>query len=217
MEPDHPLRQLDGRPLGDGQVLRLASLRRTPRSGWRAFELELERDGATCRPPVAQGLYSAGGRGVTPWIELDAYRPQVDCAGRPAELAATGADRALFGLLAGLLPPGGHLMLGCEGPAHRDDYLALCRGVPPAATRLGRLLLESGLLRVKFFALPEGGWEGQKKLWAEKPPDAAIARAWAEGTARELATFLGEAAADDPARAGAAAAARTVEAELSAL
>src|SRR5690606_5115009 len=133
---------------------------------------------------VARGLHSAGGRWVSPWIELIDYRPQIECAGRAAELAEAKADRALFRLLAGLLPPGAHLMLGCEGPAHRSDYLALSRGVPPAATTLGRLMLDAGFPRVKFFDLPEGGWEGQKKLWAEKPPDALTARAWAEDTAR---------------------------------
>src|SRR5690606_16294813 len=88
------------------------------------------------------------------------------------------------------------------------------RGVPPAATALGRLLLDAGLPRVKFFALPEGGWEGQKKLWAEKPPDDVTARVWAEETARQLRAFLDRAAAEAPARAGAAAAAESLEAVL---
>lgn len=216
MDPAHPLRRLDGRRVGGGYVLRLSELKRTPRSGWRSFTLTLERNGKACRPPVARGLYSAGGRWVSPWIELVDYRPQVECGGRRAALAEAGADRALFRLLAGLLPPGAHMMVGCEGRAHRDDYLALCRGVPPAATALGRLLLDAGLPRVKFFALPEGGWEGQKKLWAEKPPDDVTARVWAEETARQLRAFLDRAAAEDPARAGAAAAAESLEAVLSA-
>lgn len=205
MDSAHPLQQLDGRPLGLG-VLHLARLAPTAKSGWREFDLVLSVAQHACSPPVVRGVYSAGGKWVTPWIEIVDYRPSVGCGEGVVDLAQQRAQVPLFRLLADLLPVGAHLMLGCESPSHGDTYLALCRGVPPVATPLGQVLLEAGFPRVKFFDLPEGGKEGQKKLWAEKPLDDRTAAAWAELTRTQLRTFLQEPGrtAEEQARAEAA-------------
>lgn len=136
------------------------------------------------------GIYSAGGRGVTPWIEILDYQPRAQQGDRILDLTIDLAVE-LFRRLAGLLPPGGHIMLGCEGPTHVETYTALLKGVPPVATPLGFTLFRAGFPQIKFFGLPEGGWEGQQKLWAENPLDAETARRWQNATAQELRQFLG--------------------------
>lgn len=186
---EHPVRRLEGCAVG-GLRLRVTRLEGAGRSGWVRFELVLRGREGPLAPPVVAGLHSAGGRGVSPWIEVARYAPRVGCGAEAVDLRERGAEAELFAALAGLLPPAGHLMVGCEGAAHEDTYRALLRRVPPAATPLGAALLRAGLPRVRFFGVPEGGREGGAKLFAERPPDAATARAWAGATARELRAFL---------------------------
>lgn len=183
----HPLQALEGREVG-GYRVHLARLEPTPKSGWRRFSLTLLNEGQEL--PCVTGIYSAGGRGVAPWVEILRYAP-------PPALAD---DPALFGLLRELIPPGGHLMVGVESPVLRESYLALIKGTPPAATPLGALLVRAGFPRVRFFDLPEGGWEGEQKLWAERPPDAATESAWRTQTVQELERFLDAPPAAEAAR-----------------
>jgi hypothetical protein len=75
-------------------------------------------------------------------------------------------------------------------PLHRETDRALSAGVPPVLTPLGFLLFMSGFRLVKNWYLSEGGHEGPRKLWGEKPPDDAWALAWDEDTARQLVDFL---------------------------
>jgi len=192
-----PLEKLDGRRLGPSG-LHLARVRPGEKSGWTRFELVVSDEKGEFTPPVVEGVYSAGGRGVLPWIEVLAYEPRLRCGEETLDLAAGGLDRELFTALAELIPPGGHLMVGCETPPHHDTYQALMKGVPPVATPLGAVLFACGFRKVKFFYLAEGGWEGQQKLWAEKPLDDRMRREWEMATAGELTRFLA-APADAPA------------------
>jgi hypothetical protein len=196
----HPLRRLEGRRLSS-YTLRVARLVPAEKSGWVRFHLVVVGAEGEFAPPVVEGIYSAGGRGVLPWIEALAYQPQVRCGEKTLELAAHGRDLALFSALGELIPPGGHIMVGCETPPHHETYQALLKGVPPAATALGAALLRAGFRKVKFFYLAEGGWEGQQKLWAEKPLHEEMRREWDAATARDLRRFL-----STPAEAPAAAA-----------
>ncbi len=189
LSSDHPLRRLDGRRLGP-HTLRIARLEPGEKSGWKRFQLVLGGSEGDYAPPVIEGIYSAGGRGVVPWIEVLAYHPRLQRGEETLELPAHGWDLALFGALAELISPGGHIMVGCETPEHEETYQALMKGVPPVATPLGTLLFKAGCRKVKFFYLPEGDWEGQQKLWAEKPMDEAMRLEWDAATARELGSFL---------------------------
>ncbi len=206
----HPLLTLEGRVLGS-YVLRLARLEPTAKSGWKAFALAVEGRAGRYEPPVIEGIHSVGGREVRPWVEIVRYRPVVSRGGKRLDLAATGLDLTLFGLLTGLIPPGGHVMLWCEGEAHRSTYLGLLAGVPPAATPLGYLLTAAGFPKIRFFDLPEGGWEGEQKLWAEMPLDDALRSRWRAQTVEQVRGFL---AARPPAlsESNRALAARTLEA-----
>lgn len=186
---DHPLRRLDARRLGP-YSLRLDQLRPAEKSGWWRFDLTLTDAGGDFAPPVIEGVYSAGGRGVRPWIEVLAYEPVLGRREDTLGLAERGWEQELFAALGELVPPGGHLMVGCETPPHQETYQALLKGVPPAATPLGAVLFGAGFRKVKFFYLAEGGWEGQQKLWAEKPVNEAMGRDWEAATAEELRKFL---------------------------
>ena len=106
------------------------------------------------------------------------YQPNVKRGKQYLNLAKHNWDVALFRLLASLIPPGGHIMVWCEGQPHRTSYLALTKGVPPIVTPLGRLLWKAGFFKDRFFDLPEGGWEGEQKLWAEKPLDTTMGERW---------------------------------------
>lgn len=186
---DHPIARLDGRQIGPYR-LRVARLQPGEKSGWTRFHILLRGEHGDAAPPVVEGIYSAGGRGVFPWIEVLAYQPTLTLAGETLDLPAAGWDLTLFAALGELIPPGGHLMVGCETPPHQETYQALLKGVPPAATPLGWVLFQVGFRKVKFFYLAEGGWEGQQKLWAEKPLDEDMRRQWEGSTARDLRHFL---------------------------
>lgn len=189
-QPDqHVLSRLQDRVLGSHR-LQLGPLAPAPgKSGWIRFHLRLATDQGVVAP-VLEGVYSRGGRGATPWIEVLRYAPALPAEGGGLDLRDEGLDLELFRALGDLLPAGSHLMLGCESAEHQDTYRALMRSVPPAATPLGALLFEAGFPKVKFFYLAEGGWEGQQKLWAEKPLDEGMRRDWERATARELEGFL---------------------------
>jgi len=210
----HPLEKLDGRRLGPHR-LRLAEVRPGEKSGWTRFELVVSDEKGEFAPPVVEGVYSAGGRGVLPWIEVLAYEPRLRRGEETLDLATRGLDRELFTALAELIPPGGHLMVGCETPPHQETYQVLLKGVPPAATPLGAVLFACGFRKVKFFYLAEGGWEGQQKLWAEKPLDEKMRREWEAATADQLRKFLA-APADAPAAQSCLARARKLLEELQA-
>ena len=158
MASHSPLQNLDGRKLGV-HWLRLAAVRAGEKSGWTRFELVVSDEKGEFTPPVIEGVYSAGGRGVLPWIEVLAYEPRLRRGEETLDLATGGLDRELFTALAELIPPGGHLMVGCETPPHHDTYQALMKGVPPAATQSRRIRSSSG-------------FSAQSFCWPSQPPSA---------------------------------------------
>ncbi|MEW6441436.1 MAG: DUF1122 family protein [bacterium] len=178
--------------------LHLGQLKQLRNSGWRGFALHLRNPaGAACEPPVVRGIFSVGGKdGVKPWMDV-VYREVVAFAAPeagegPVRLSSADLDAAIFRHLAGLIPPGGHLMVSYEedDPGQVETLLGLNLQVPPAATPLGFLLFFAGFQYVKNWYLAEGGHEGPRKLWAEKGPDEAAARAYLERTASEIRAFL---------------------------
>lgn len=105
-------------------------------------------------------------------------------------LSATGLDKRLFKLLGELIPPGGHIMAWYEDTQDEETYLAINKGLPPVVTKLGSLLFWAGCLEVRDFPLPEGGLEGCKKLWGEKPINEHHKRVLEKRTAELLHNFL---------------------------
>jgi hypothetical protein len=190
---DHPLQQLEGRLVGE-YCLHLQQLKPLRLSGWRGFSLSLkDRQGIVAQPPVVEGIYSAGGKdGVRPWMDIAVTDVVEFGPGRRLELRESGLMHKLFQSLSQLIPPGGHMMVSYEDtdPLHRETDRALSAGVPPVLTPLGFLLFKSGFRRVKNWYLSEGGHEGPRKLWGEKPPDNAWSVVWDEDTARQLVSFF---------------------------
>jgi hypothetical protein len=99
-----------------------------------------------------------------------------------------GLDEGIFALLGEHVPPGGHLMfayeVSYESPFHRDTQEALMKGFPPIITTQGKLLFRAGFRLVKDWYLSEGGHEGPRKLWGEKPINDVESRSF------DLKTFL---------------------------
>jgi hypothetical protein len=190
---DHPLRSLEGRLLKEYR-LHLQRLKQLRLTGWRGFSVALEdRDGKLAQPPVVEGIYSAGGKDdVQPWMDITVSEVIAFGSGKRLNLRQAGLIEELFQSLSLLIPPGGHLMVSYEDtdPLHRETDRALAAGVPPVMTPLGFLLFRSGFRLVKNWYLSEGGHEGPRKLWGEKPPDNAWALVWDEDTARQLVSFL---------------------------
>jgi hypothetical protein len=123
--------------------------------GVRRGRFPEERDaevyvGVTAQP-VIRLKHFAGRRSanVSPWIEATVDR---DDGAFLAELVAA---------LAGLLPPGGYLMIGYGGD---ETEVGLKRRFPPVATPIGTALYEAGATWFKDWYYPEGWMEGGFKL-----------------------------------------------------
>ena len=190
MEKDHPLMTLSGRTVGHYR-LRIEFKPLQSRQGWGHFLLYLENqrgkissqegpNGVWIPAPVLQGIHSRGGRGVTGWIEVGDYHPVIHFE-RLANgletlvLSEHRIDQEVFNLLSETVPAGGHLMfvyeVPYESPFYQETEEGLRRGIPPVSTPQGILLFNSGCRWVKNWYLAEGGHEGLRKLWGEKPPN----------------------------------------------
>ena len=206
-----PLTHLGGQRLGEYET-ELGSKPLRYRQGWTHFSLSLRDregrhssrhvgDGTYVRTWVLEGIHSRGGRCVRGWIEIGDFFPVLHLSrpGLPSKslrLADRGVDRALFGLLSETIPPGGHLMFAYEVPYessfHRQTVHALAKGVPPVCTRQGDLLFHAGFRWVKDWYLAEGGHEGPRKLWGEKPTDDVEFRRFDSKTFWQLLAFLAQ-------------------------
>jgi len=205
----HPLAHLGGQRLGEYET-ELDSRPLRYRQGWHHFSLYLKDrggryssqqagNGTYVGMPVLEGIHSRGGRRVKGWIEIGDYFPVVHFSSPnlPLEslrLSDQGMDHQIFRLLSTTVPPGGHLMfayeVSYESPFHHATLLALTRGVPPVCTAQGDLLFQSGFRWVKDWYLAEGGHEGPRKLWGEKPSDDTELQAFDLKTFWQILAFL---------------------------
>ncbi len=198
-----PIIHLGGRSVGQFQI-EIESKPLEYRRGWTYFALYLRdpqgrpaaqaaMDGGYEVTPVLEGIHSRGGRWVRGWIEIGDYYPVVHFIREAAppirlDLSEGRMDHQIFELLSEVIPPGGHLMfayeVSYESPFHRETQACLMKGVPPVCTAQGEILFQSGFRLVKDWYLAEGGHEGPRKLWGEKPSNHA------ESLAFDLRTFL---------------------------
>jgi hypothetical protein len=89
--------------------------------------------------------------------------------GQPHDIRDGDNDRALFQMLAALVPPGGHLMVEYDSPFHEATARMLTLGYPPVTTPLGRRLFQAGVRSYRDWYISEGGREGPRKLQGFKP------------------------------------------------
>ncbi len=178
------------------------------RVGWTRFSLYLRDDkgrissrrnrrGDLVPTPVLEGIHSRGGKGIKAWIEVESYFHVVQFIdnGSPQilDLPGTERERELLRILADTIPPGGHLMfayeVAYESAFHGETAEGLLVNIPPVCTPLGKLLFDSGFRLVKDWYLAEGGFEGPKKLWGEKPADDAATRLFDRRTFFQVIEF----------------------------
>jgi len=175
--------------LGDVKQLRLSS--------WKGFELYIKKPGGILSlEPVIKGIFSSGAKdGIQSWLDI-VYWEELEFQkderfGKKILLSSKNLDSRLFQILGDLIPPGGHMMVSYEGenPIHRNTIKSLSIRIPPAATPLGFLLFRSGFQLIKDWYLSEGGFEGPRKLWAEKAPDSTWAKIFYGKTATQIRLF----------------------------
>lgn len=168
------LERLEGRPTSRGP-LRLAAVR----AGRFPEETDAVLTVGEGERPVARVKHFAGRAAahVRPWVEALVER---DDEGFLSELVRA---------LAELLPPGSHVMVG-----YGDDETerGLKRGFPPAATPVGKALLDAGCAWFKDWYYPEGWLEGGFKLQGNKPLDGEVRRGRLAELRAELDTWLAE-------------------------
>jgi len=190
---DHPLCNLQDIALGEYRI-HLQRLKPLRLSGWVAFSVALkDREGIPSSLPVVEGIYSKGGKdNIKPWMDISLAGFAEFRIGKRVDLHVAGLMQGLLRSLSRLIPPGGHMMISYEDKdsIHRETHQALSKGVPPIITPLGLLLFYSGFRLVKDWYLAEGGYEGPRKLWGEKPSDRSWSMIWDERTARELVDFF---------------------------
>jgi hypothetical protein len=130
-------------------------------------------------PVIDKALYSVGGKGVLPWIEIGYYRPEVIFKKEKVDLpettniAFTDQEWKLFKLLGDFIPAGGHMMMPYDlddNPLSRMTFAAIQKNIPIVATPIGFLLFRTGFtIPFRDWYIPEGGHEGPRKLQFEKP------------------------------------------------
>ncbi len=135
--------------------------------------------------PVIRLKYFRGrpSAGIPPWIE----------AGVAAD-DDEGFLREAVAILAGLLPPGGRLMV-----AYGDDETerGLKRGFPPVVTPLGAALYAAGCTWLKDWYYPEGWAEGDLKLQGNKPLSEEARRTNLVSLRLEVERWLASVGQDD--------------------
>jgi hypothetical protein len=208
-EETNPLSFLQGQSIGGYEIqLYLKALQY--RGGWTHFSLSLKdrkgrlssqrrNAGGWAPMPVLEGIHSPGGRGIKGWIEIGDYYPTVHFRERgfppsAVHLSRGKLDVRIFQLLSDCVPPGGHLMfayeVSFESPYHRETQESLTKGFPPVSTAQGELLFRAGFRLVKDWYLSEGGHEGPRKLWGEKPLNKAELRGFDSRTFLQLLSLL---------------------------
>ena len=188
-EGEHPLGRLQGLHLGPYRLLTLLGPKNNV--GSRYFQLLLvDPDGRLSDEPVAFGLHNSGPYPGYNWLEVIRYQPAPAIGGGAADLRATGQEEQLFGALAGLVPPGGHLMVEYDSPAQRQSERVLTLDYPPVTSPLGYLLFRAGCFSFRDWYISEGGREGPRKLQGYKPLTEALAKERTAALRRQVEELL---------------------------
>lgn len=173
----HPLDLVEGAVVGNGVALQfeIGPKSKVGSDYFRAF-LDSGLLGPTTEP-VISGLINRGPYPGYNWVEVTASTDQVLLESGEAVQVPEGIQLRIVEALAGLVPPGGHLMMEYDSP-HRDmTARALAATVPPVATPLGAMMFAAGCgIAFTDWYISEGGREGPRKLQGFKALDAAHER-----------------------------------------
>lgn len=183
---EHPLGRLQGKSLGSYRLVVWLGMKN--RFGARYFRVFLQNvAGEVSLEPVILGLFNQGRYPGYNWIEVISFG-----SSEPAlDIAAGGLTRRLFQYLAGLIPPGGHLMVEYDSPAEQDTARSLALGIPPVVTPLGYMMFLVGCgAGFKDWYFAESGSEGPRKLQGYKALSSEQARLKTGEMIAELRAFL---------------------------
>jgi len=162
----HPLSRLDGKPLG-GRSLQILIGPRT-RYGADYFEVLLRDKANISSDFILLALFHSGPYPGYNWIEIIKLVPDTRLADQNISLSETDIE-PLFGYLAEMIPPGGHIMVEYESELWSETRYALDCGIPPILTPMGFLMFKSGCgIAFKDWYFAEGGSEGPRKLQGYK-------------------------------------------------
>lgn len=189
-------KELDGAVLPNGWQLTVVE---TPRpyieQAW--FDLyAVDEHSHRSREPLFSGLFSAGraSEGIAGWVDGTLYdRVSFLCAESSVDETTL---RETARLLGHLVPPGGRLWLAYEtfeqeGALHAQTRRELAKGIPPALTPLGLLLVAAGCWAgIRDWYIPEGGREGPRKLQGNKPLNPVHAERRRHELLQEVETFV---------------------------
>ncbi len=171
-QPAHPLATIDGTAVGEQVTLEAWLGPRNSVGAWY-FQLHLATPRTRTAEPVVFGLQSSGPYPGFCWVEVIEYRRAVSMTDGGAVEVPDGIEFNLFRALAGLVPPGGHLMAEYESSSRSATAQALALRIPPLATPLGALLAEVGCgTAFRDWYIAEGGREGPRKLQGFRALDA---------------------------------------------
>ena len=163
--PDHALRTLEGAVVGNGVGLlfELGPKNKVGSDYFRAF-LDSGLLGPTTEP-VVEGLINRGPYPGFNWVEITASNDTVPLENGEAVQVPEGIQLRIIEALAGLVPPGGHLMVEYDSPHRYMTAKALVAMVPPVATPLGAMMFAAGCgVAFTDWYISEGGREGPRKL-----------------------------------------------------
>lgn len=192
---NHPLAALQGQGVGDTTIQVVSGP--TSRFGACYFQICLaDGEGRLSEEPALTGLFNRGFYPSHCWIEVAGTAGRVtfkDNGQIVRYLVDTPLERELFGHLASLIPPGGHLMVEYDSPERRTTERSLAIGMPPVVTPVGYLLFSVGCgTTVRDWYISEGWNEGPRKLQGFKALNDDHMRNRALKTAREIVQFLAE-------------------------
>lgn len=169
-EPAREIGPLIGAPFSGG-VLTLSAWKKLKLSGWFGFSIHFEhRPNHLMQPWLFQGIYSRGGKYVTPWADLD-FTTDFTCPDCEKKWVLGESEiLQLFQLWSRVIPWNGHISIAYESEEHEETRIGLQRGVPPVLTPLGYAGYLAGFMGgYKDWYIAEGGHEGPRKLQMNKP------------------------------------------------
>ena len=196
--PTHSIARWDGASVGDGLTLE-AWLGPRNAVGSSYFRLYLHSDElGRMREPVVVGLQSSGPYPGFNWVEVIAFQDRLTSKDGGAATVPAGVERRIFGRLAELVPPGGHLMAEYDSPLRMSTARALVAGAPPRATPLGATLAAVGCgVAFRDWYIAEGGREGSRKLQGFRAASDEHERQRGAERIEELEAFLRDASGVD--------------------
>jgi hypothetical protein len=172
----------------------VVALGTTNRFGARYFRVFVRNtSGELSQQCLLTGLHSQGKYPGYNWIEIISISREISFATEAVSVTLDGLVQRLFKYLAGILPPGGHMMVEYDSAEQQDTARCLALGIPPAATPLGTALFMAGCgFGFKDWYFAEGGNEGPRKLQGYKALDSQHAQVKMGEIAQQLRAFLSQ-------------------------